>query len=151
MADATVTTICDRLHLLNGLMTGVTPSRYFPQNTDTAKLPIITPVARQATRRRVDDTLKEVTRTFGLVAIVGSWEGGLPTQSAQKLAESLFETIEDVYDGRDRLQVSAVNPQLFDNLVSAQFTDDIGIGDREGVATLEYSLVVVYYTSFTLI
>jgi len=35
--------------------------------------------------------------------------------------------------------------------VIAQLTEDIGIGDRDGLATLEYSLVVTYYTSFSLI
>ena len=112
---------------------------------------MIVPIPRNATRRRVDDTLKEVTRTWGLVVLAGKWESGIPTQSTQRLAETLFGALEAVYDPRDRLQVTAAQPQLFDNLVSAQLAEDIGIGDRDGLATLEYSLVVTYYTSFSLI
>lgn len=152
MAEANVVSICDRLHLLHQQnLSGVTASRYWPQNTDTARLPLIVPVPREATRRRVAEGIKEVTRTFGLVCLVGKWEGGIPTQSAQSLAEGLMEAIEDVYDGRDRLQVTAANPQRFDNLDSAQLADDVGITDRDGLAVLEFSLVVVYLTAFTLI
>lgn len=152
MATATIETIGDRLHVLHQQnLTTLTASRYWPQNTDSAKLPMIVPIPRNATRRRVDDTLKEVTRTWGLVVLAGKWESGIPTQSTQRLAETLFSALEAVYDPRDRLQVTAAQPQLFDNLVSAQLAEDIGIGDRDGLATLEYSLVVTYYTSFSLI
>lgn len=142
MATATVPDILDRIHAINQTITGVKARRYF-DNTDSAKLPLLVAYPRRViARERLYEWQVRITREFVIVAILGSFMQGIPTESAQKLAESLVESIEDAYGTRDRLQL---NGDTLVNLYRADLGADTGIIEREGdLAVIEFPLNVIY-------
>lgn len=147
--NASVATILDRLHAINERLTGVHAYRYWLQDEDTAKMPRIIPLPREATRLRRTETQRQITRRFILDVACGHMNQGIPVQSAQERYEAVSDALDAAYDPRDRLQLDDVDDVLI-GVISAQLGDDTGLIDREGVAVAQFDLNVVYIRTVTL-
>lgn len=155
MANATVTLVLDRIHAINGThITGVKSSRYHPGNADSARLPLMTAYFGQRTTPAgvaVDN--RHDTRVYDLVCIVGTFLGGLPSETAQRNAETVVERIIDAYATRPRLELNG-NTAL-DGVVRATIGNDSGLealdlGGNVLYAALRFPLTVTTRKTHTL-
>lgn len=145
MADATVSTISDRLHALLETLPDAHASRYMPANIDSAKLPLLIAFPAAGTHERVYEHQTRITRQWTIIGLVGSMQSGIPLASTQKTAEALFESVQALLDNRDRLASAPADGELLNGLVSAQLTEDSGItGDENGMARVQWTLTVTY-------
>jgi len=139
----TVTSIADRIHAINGTISGVKARRTFPQHIDAASLPLLVclPGRSERSTARIGAGRDEQTRLFRLILIVDSWQAGIPTESAQKRAESLIDAVAAAYLARPRLELDGVP---LDGVTRVTLGGDSGIiayGDR---AAVEFPLAVTY-------
>ena len=140
MAEATITLILDRLHSINGSLSGITSKRYFPQNigTDAAAWPLVTVVPSAAQHTYPSVSRRMTQRDFLLFALVGNFMGGLPTQTAIANAETVIETILSGYEIRPQLQY---NDTGLANIERVRIVSDTGlIPEGDGLATVTFTL-----------
>lgn len=138
-----VTTIMDRLYAINGTIAGVKARRTFPQHLDAAALPLLVCVPGRSTRNtgRIGAGQDEQTRVFRLLLVVEAWMAGMPTESAQRKAESLIDAVGAAYLGRPRLEL---NGDPLEGVTRVTLGEDSGIiafGER---AAVEFPLMVTY-------
>ena len=136
---ATVTVILDRIHAINQLLTApYKAARYFPQNLDSARLPLLVPVfgANQRSGNSQDQRINR--RSFTIIGFCGSFTQGLPTESAQKIAEQMVTDVENLYDARNRLQLNGSNDAP-DFIVHSDYDADTGLIQYPGT---EYAAVL---------
>ncbi len=138
-----VSTIADRIYAINGTISGVKARRTFPQHIDGAALPLLVCLPGRSTRNtaRVGAGRDEQTRVFRLILVVESWLAGIPTESAQKRAESLIDTLAAAYLARPRLELDG---DPLDGVTRVTLGEDSGIiafGER---AAVEFPLNVTY-------
>lgn len=142
--------IGDRLHAIHGTMSGLHARRYMPGNySDSALHPLAIPFPGQATYSRLYESMERVSRTWTLAFFVGAMLAGIPTESAQKNAEVLIRNIREAYGQRDRLQLSAGDP--LDFVISAQLQSDTGIYEVEGLARVDFPILIIYDRDLTLL
>lgn len=142
----TVASIADRIYAINGTISGVKARRTFPQHIDAASLPLLICLPGRSERNtaRTGAGRDEQTRTFRLILIVESWAAGIPTESAQKRAESLIDTVAAAYLARPRLELDGAP---LDGVTRVTLGGDSGIiayGER---AAVEFPLAITYITS----
>lgn len=150
MTDATIVLVADRLHAIHQTISGVTASRYFPRNFDSAVLPLVTAVPGRRVRdtesvgRREDLSV----RTWDVVLFVDNWMGGLPTETAQADTETLMDTLSDTYLARPLLELNGAS---LPGVLSAVLTEDTGVLTLEGdnaIALVRFSLVITTLKQF---
>lgn len=153
MTDVTVTLVLDRIHAINQTLTGVKTSRYFPENLDSAKFPLLFPLWEHRTRDLTNTGRgrDKSTRLYRLYLIVEAWEGRIPTESAAKDAEALVEQIGNAYLGRPRLDLAGAP---LNGVLECAFSEDSGVSpfsqDYE-LAAITFSLLVTTAKTFTFI
>ncbi len=138
-----VTAIMDRIHAINGTITGVKARRTFPQQFDAAALPLLVCLPGRSTRAtgRIGAGQDEQTRVFRLLLVVEAWMAGIPTETAQRKAESLIDAVSSAYLARPRLEL---NGAPLDGVTRVMLGEDSGIiafGER---AAVEFPLMVTY-------
>ncbi len=141
-----VTAIMDRLHAINGTISGVKARRTFPQHLNAAALPLLVCLPGRSTRNsgRLGAGHDEQTRVFRLLLVVEAWMAGIPTESAQRKAESLIDAVTAAYLARPRLELDGVP---LDGVTRVTLGEDSGIvafGER---AAVEFPLMVTYVTT----
>ncbi len=119
---ATITTILDQLHSINGALAGgLTAQRYFPTNIG-ALAPFIVPVPGNASYSGKPGTQRvHVTRSFQSLVVMGALTKGIMVETAQDVLEAQLETIIDAYLTRPRLEISGVG---LDGVIEASVIDD---------------------------
>lgn len=106
-----ITTVLDRMHSINGTISGVKAKRYFPEGLDSAKLPCLVPLfGRVISVAASSKTWAHVTREYTQYLIVEAWMAGLPTESASADAETLTDAINAAYFARPRLELDGSTP-----------------------------------------
>lgn len=120
----TVAAACDRFYAINQTISGVHAERYFPQNFDSAKWPLVTVVPGNNTRRSISSNQRENLRDYLLIGIVGDFSAGLPTKTAQANAEALINLVETTYDPLNTLQLSGVG---LASVIDVLYRGDTGI------------------------
>lgn len=139
----TVTVIADRIYAINGTISGVKARRTFPQHLDAAALPLLVCLPGRSSREteRIGAGRDEQTRVFRLMLVVEAWLAGIPTESAQKRAESLIDVVQAAYLARPRLELDG---EPLDGVTRVTLDEDSGIiafGER---AAVEFPLTVTY-------
>lgn len=143
-----IETIGDRIHAINGTITGIRAERYYDTNTFQNPPVIVPTVGRVVQTERLYEGFRRITRQWSLTLTLWNMNAGLPSVSGQKKAEALIELVEDVYDVRDRLQL---NNDIPDYIHRALLGEDSGIVVREdGLAVIEFPLLVTYDREVTL-
>lgn len=143
----TVTLIQDRLYAINQTIADVNARRTFPQEIAPAMLPLLVTLPGRSTRQstRVGFGDDEQTRTFRLIVVVEAWMAGIPTESAQLLAETLMDTIQDEYLSRPRLELAG---EALADVTRVVLGDDSGIIPfSTKFAAVEFPLAVTYLKS----
>ena len=138
-----VEAIMDRLHAINGTISGVKARRTFPQHLDAAALPLLVCLPGRSTRNsgRIGAGQDEQTRVFRLLLVVEAWMAGIPTESAQRKAETLIDAVTAAYLARPRLELDGA---LLDGVTRVTLGEDSGIiafGER---AAVEFPLTITY-------
>lgn len=142
-----IETIGDRIHAINGTLTGIRAERYYDTNTFQNPPVIVPTVGRVVQTERLWTQNRRITRQWNLTLFVWNINAALPSITAQKRAETYIEAVEDAYDVRDRLQL---NEDIPDWVMRAVLGDDSGIVVREdGLAVIEFPLLVTYDRIFT--
>jgi hypothetical protein len=148
---ATTVQIADRLHAIHGTIAGVTPSRYYPQSADTARLPLIlaTPGRRVYPETRSLPAEHSV-RAWTIALLIGSWMGGIPTETVHGQAEALIDAVTAAYLTRPRLELDGNTP--LNGIVSARVSEDTGIvvDPDSNLAQVNWTLVVTHRALLTL-
>lgn len=144
-----IETIGDRIHAINQTLTGIRAERYYDANTFQNPPAIVPTLGRVTQTERLYEGFRRITRQWNLTLYVWNMSAGLPSVSTQKKAEAHIELIENVYDVRDRLQLSDDVP---DYIHRALLGEDSGIVVREdGLAVIEFPLLVTYDREVTLL
>lgn len=138
----TITSICDRLHEINGLITGCNRSRYWPDNFDNGIMPLIVPRISENSLTLEAEDITRHTRIFSLDLFLGNMMGGKPRQSMQQNAETLIDAIYSTYRPRRRLELQD-NTSPLSNIKMAKLDSDTGLIMYETQGT---SLAVVIFT-----
>lgn len=138
-----VTAIADRIYAINGTISGVKARRTFPQHLDSAGMPLLVCLPGRSTRNtaRIGAGRDEQTRVFRLLLLVESWMAGIPTESAQKRAESLIDAVAAAYLARPRLELDG---QPLDGVTRVALGEDSGIIALMGKAAVEFPLTITY-------
>lgn len=152
MANATVTLIGDRIYAINQTISGVNSSRYFPQNfADSGLHPLLVGVPGAFTREPNLPFLEDGgDRVWSLVLIVEAWMAGIPSETAQRDAEALIETVRDAYLSRPLLRLNGAD---LDGVIRSEIGDDTGIipfPDMPELCMVRFPLTVETYKSFTI-
>jgi hypothetical protein len=139
----TVTQIADRLEAINATIGGVRARRTFPPRLDSAMLPVLVALPGHSERdeARLGAGYDRQTRAFRLVLIAGAWMSGLPTESAQRKAETLIDAVQAAYLARPRLELDGVP---LDGVLRVTFDSDSGIVPLGEYAAVEFHLTVTY-------
>ncbi len=140
-----VPAIMDRIHAINGTISGVKARRTFPQHLDAAALPLLVCLPGRSTRNpaRIGAGQDEQTRVFRLLLVVEAWMAGIPTESAQRKAESLIEAVAAAYLTRPRLELDG---DPLDGVTRVTLSEDSGITAFGERAAVEFPLAVTYIT-----
>lgn len=134
--------ICERLYDINKTEPRITASRYFPTNLSRLRLPVVVALPGSATYDYPATHLIDVARNFQLQCAVGDWNQGLLTETAQAHAEALLGIMRELYGfNRRRLELDR---QPLPGVVRSALRSDTGIIDVSGMATLVFTLEVVY-------
>lgn len=146
MAAITVTTVLDRMHLINQLVSGAYAARYFDAN-QTQMTPTLVPYLGRRTRNveagaRIDLS----TRQFSVLCFV-NMVAGIPSQSGMDTAELMIERVSDAYLARPRLEL---NGAALEGVVRAELTEDGGIeAYADEIAVIRFTIQVVTRKAFT--
>lgn len=152
----TVKLIMDRLQAINqqiaaeivsdGVAAAVQTPRYFPQNRDSADMPMIIAIPGNATHDNSKFGREGIStlRNYTIVLYVRNFMSGIPTESTQTQAEKLMDYIWSGYWNRPRLETSSGdNDPLAGVLERAQITSDTGIvQETDNIAAVRYTLQV---------
>jgi len=123
---ATVTTVQDRICAINQTISDVNAERYFPENPDSARMPLLTCLPGRNVNQKGRGTNSNLgTREYRLLLIVEAWMAGIPTESAQADAETLIDAIEDAYLCRPRLELNGGDP--LDGVTAVTLGGDSGL------------------------
>lgn len=152
MATATVPLIGDRLHAINQLLTvsGYTVSarRYFPTNFDA--VPLLVPLwGRQSTSvPQAGAGIFNGERQWELRLYCGDWMMGVPSESAQKIAEACIDPLIALYVARPRLELDHAP---LDGVQLVVMQEDAGLtSDETGtLALLRLPLLIRAIYSFS--
>jgi hypothetical protein len=136
-----VTAIADRIYAINGTISGVKAQRTFPQRFDMLPLLVCLPGRSTRDSARIGAGRDEQTRVFRLLLVVEAWMAGIPTESAQKRAESLIDTVTAAYLARPRLELDGAP---LDGVTRVSVGGDSGIIAFAGRAAVEFPLTITY-------
>lgn len=140
-----VTAIMDRLHAINGTISGVKARRTFPQHLNAAALPLLVCLPGRSTRNsgRLGAGHDEQTRVFRLLLVVEAWMAGIPTESAQRKAESLIDAVTAAYLARPRLELEGDPLNGVTRVTLGEDSGIVAFGER---AAVEFPLAITYIT-----
>lgn len=111
MTQATVVLVGDRLHAINQLLSVsgyiTNARRYFPTSFDTARLPLLVPLAlrQDISVPQAGGGIFNGVRTWEIRLYAGEWMMGVPSESAQKIAEACIDPLIALYVARPRLEL----------------------------------------------
>lgn len=114
MASATIKLIGDRLYAINQTLSvsgfSVKARRYFPDNIDTAMLPLLLVTwGRQAIAvPEAGGGRFSGARLWEIRLYCGDWMAGYPSESAERKAEALTDPLIALYVNRPRLELDHV-------------------------------------------
>ena len=145
MAAITVTTVLDRMHEINQLVSGAKARRYFDAN-QTQMTPTLVPYLGARTRNLEAGSHVDLsTRQFQVLCFV-NMIAGLPSQSGMDSAELMIERVSDAYLARPRLEL---NNAALEGVVRAELTGDDGIGAySDEIAVIRFTIQVVTRKTF---
>ena len=140
MASATVPLIGDRLHAINQLLTvsgyNLSARRYFPTNLDTGIMPLLVPVWLRQTISvpQAGASIFSGERQWEVRLYCGDWMMGIPSESAQKIAEACIDPLIALYVARPRLEL---NHAPLDGVQIVVMQEDAGLtSDETGTLAL---------------
>lgn len=144
---ASVSDILNRLHAINGELTGITPLRYYPENV-IGHMPCIVPVFGTGTHTTDPYGVENVrtSRTYLLILYIRPFTQGVPTKTAQIDTESLIDDVIFTYWQRPRLEYGDPPSPLNGIMEDVRITQDSGLiserANEGSVATVRFTLTV---------
>lgn len=144
---ASVADVLDRLHAINGGLTGIQPLRYFPADP-TGFMPCIVPIFGTATHTAETYGVENVrtSRTYLLILYIRPLTQGVPGKTAQTDSEALIDEVIFSYWQRPRLEYGTPPLPLDGIMEDVRITQDSGlVSERAGegnVATVRFTLTV---------
>ena len=154
MASATVPLIGDRLYAINQLLTvsgyNLSARRYSPTNLDSGMMPLLVPVwLRQSISvPQAGASIFSGERQWDIRLYCGDWMMGVPSESAQKVAEACIDPLVALYVARPRLEL---NHAPLDGVQIVVVQEDAGLtSDETGtLALLRLPLLIRATYSFS--
>lgn len=122
---ADVPTILDRLDAINQLIPNLRSERFFPTSVD-GRMPLITAYPGRELTRQDSEDLQHPTEEFFLVAYVGNFSMGVPTETALRNAEAIIKPVKDTYRERKKLQLVLRSPDLNVGALPGIWRADLG-------------------------
>lgn len=146
MAENTYETdICQRLYEINLTEPRINAVRYFPNSLTRERLPLVVALPGSANYSYPATHMIDVRRNFNLQCVVGDWNEGILTETAQMHAEVLMGVIRDLYAfNRTRLEL---NRKPLSGVNGAALRTDVGIISVANKATLVFTLEINYRNS----
>lgn len=144
---ASVGDVLDRLHAINGTLTGINALRYFPEKV-TGFMPCIVPVFGTGTHTTDAYGVENVrtTRTYLLILYIRPFTQGVPTKTAQVESEALIDNVIFTYWQRPLLEAGDPPTPLDGIMEDVRITQDSGLvserADEGGIATVRFTLTV---------
>ncbi len=145
MTTITVTTVLDRMHEINKLVTGAQARRYFDAN-QTQMTPTLVPYLDRRTRNLEAGSHVDLsTRAFVVLCFV-NMVAGIPSQSGMESAELMIERVSNVYLALPRLELDSA---ALEGVVRAELTGDGGIeAYQDEIAVVRFTIQVVTRKTF---